>query len=169
MTASADEVRVQVRRPDELEHDVGASRGAGLLDELRRIDRRGSQGGDAVAQRCGADGCDDPGSGGVGDLHGRCAHAPVCTVDHEQLAGAKPRLRHDGVVRGDERFRYGRGRQLVEPLGHGRDVELVHEDTVGEPASAHDSEDPVARREPAGGWPAGDHRPCHFDARYVGR
>ena len=42
-------------------------------------------------------------------------------------------------------------------------------DAVGEPASADEPEDPVARSEPRGGRPARDHRPGDLDARDVGR
>ena len=54
-------------------------------------------------------------------------------------------------------------------LRHGGHVQLVHQHPVGEAAAADEAEDAVARREPPGGRPAGDHGARHLEAGHVGR
>jgi hypothetical protein len=60
------------------------------------------------------------------------------------VAGAKPGLRDDRVVRREERLGHGRSLFVVEPLGHCNDVALVYGDAIGEPAAADEAEHTVA-------------------------
>ena len=47
-------------------------------------------------------------------------------------------------MRGQEGFRHGRRLQIVEALGDADDMPLVHDDAVGEAATADEAEDAVA-------------------------
>ena len=164
-----EEIGVEVRAADELEHDVGTTLGLRARNELGRVDHGCAERGDRLAQLRRAHRREHPGSGGRRDLHRRGADAAVRAVDDEQLARPEAGLGQHGIVRRHERLGHrGRG-ELVEPLRHAGHVELVHEHVVGEPAAADEPEDPVARSEPPGGRPAGDHRSRDLDPGDVRR
>ena len=164
-----EQIRVEVWPADELEHDIGATLGLRPRNELGRVDHRCAERGNGLAELRRAHRREHAGSGSRRDLHGRSADAAVCAVDDEQLARPETGLGQHGIVRRHERLGHrGRG-ELVELLRHAGHVELVHEHVVGEPASADEPEDPVARSEPPRGRPAGDHRPRDLDPGDVRR
>ena len=152
----------QVRRTDQLEHDVRLA--VHVLQRHRVGAHRRQPLAGGLAARVGQ----HPRARRQAELDGGRPDAPAGAVDQQRLARDQSGAGEHRVVRGDERLG-NRGRLLVrEPVGDARHVPLVHGDAVGQTTAADDPEHAVADL-PAEHRSAGrDHRPTHLEPGYVG-
>ena len=159
-----------MRRADELEDDVrtAAVRGlehgvgkAGVLDRLAAELAHELRGGVA------AHGPEHARAGDDADLNGRAADAAGRAVHEQHVARRERRLTADGIVRRDEGLGHRGGRGLVEGVGHRGHAAVVHDDAVGQAASADEAEHAIAGLPAQHVRSAGLDRARDLEARHV--